>query len=139
MLSAKGTVVGACLTANVRNLGPAEVVAPSVRFYDGHPDSGGVLITGRLIPNILGGETATVHCRWSVSDTLPRMIWIQVDQENAIQELNEWNNLAGRLFDVTSDLADAERLPKVTDLFPPAPTHSLRGYPFASLWPKQRM
>lgn len=109
------------ITAGVCNLGSAEVVAPTVRFYEGHPDSGGVFIAGRLIPNIPPGQTGSAHCEWTVPDSLPRTFWVQVDRENAVVETNEMNNLAGSLLDVASAAPSAILLPEKTDLSPPVP------------------
>ena len=117
--SGPGIPFGVVVT--VHNLGSAEVVAPSVRFYEGHPDSGGVYLAGRLIPNIPPGQTGTAGCEWMLPDSLPRTFFVQVDRENAIEEAREDNNLAVRPSPLDPAGVPDERLPGPTELFAPRP------------------
>ncbi len=83
------------ILTSIHNRGLADVVAPRVQFFDGHPDSGGIFIGGRIVPSILRDSTAVLELEWVVADSVDHRIFAWADREQIIAELREDNNLAG--------------------------------------------
>jgi hypothetical protein len=86
----------AVISATVHNLGDLGVSDLEVGFYQGDPDAGGTLIGTRIVTGVLGGGmTATVSLPWTVpAVTEPVPIYIRVDPQNLVAELDETNNQA---------------------------------------------
>ncbi|MDH4164481.1 MAG: hypothetical protein OEW15_17605 [Nitrospirota bacterium] len=86
----------------VRNIGTAAVSNVSAQLYNGNPAAGGAPIgISRTISGINAGETAVVAFTF---DTLghrgANVLYVVLDQENAIAETNESNNTALFVLDV---------------------------------------
>ena len=82
------------IEAHVTNLGGADVTAVRVHFYDGHPDTAGVYLGGRIIPTVPQDSTRVALFEWAVAD-LEHVLYVHVDGDSLIEELDEANNLAG--------------------------------------------
>jgi hypothetical protein len=85
------------IQARVRNLRALGAANVQVRFYDGDPDAGGVVIATRPVsPDpITGGGMGLASVVWTVpEDGRAHVIYARVDPDNAIAETNEQNNTA---------------------------------------------
>jgi len=101
-----GDTIG--ITARVHNLGGFIAESVKLRFFDGHPDSGGIQIGGDiLIERILADSLESAQMEWVATPGVHK-IYVAVDPENTISELKESNNLAFQLLYVVPDVAVSE-------------------------------
>jgi subtilase family serine protease len=91
----------ASLSVRVANSGSAHAMAVGVEFFSGDPDSGGALISGRLLLTLSPGDTTLVEAPWARADSLAYEIHVLVDRALAIAEDSETNNRTLRLVPVT--------------------------------------
>ncbi len=83
------------LTANVQNLGDLGMSNVVVSFYDGNPDSGGILISNVTLAGWLPGAATdgVASASWVVPDSSGNhVLYAVVDQTNAAAEFNPGNN-----------------------------------------------
>ena len=84
------------LQLDVRNQGNTASAASQVRFWDGNPDQGGVLLGTASLPaapvRYAGVATATLN--WPVAGQGNHTITVQVDPQNQVAESREDNNRA---------------------------------------------
>ena len=82
------------LTALVRNQGDVAVSNAVVEFFDGDPDSGGVLIGSATISGWLdGADTNVVSVSWVVPDVVEnRILYAVINRTGAASEFNATNN-----------------------------------------------
>lgn len=91
----EGEVVN--ISARIHNLDLTDAFPVMVKFFDGDPDSEGMLIgSEQQIPYILiQGESATVNVLWNTTgEAGSHNIYVVVDGGNVITETNEGNNRA---------------------------------------------
>jgi hypothetical protein len=86
----------AIISATVHNVGDLGVTDLEVAFYQGDPDAGRVLIGTRIVTGVLGGGmTATISHPWTVPAAAELVqIYVRVDPQNLVIELDETNNQA---------------------------------------------
>jgi len=79
----------------VRNQGNTASAASQVRFWDGVPDQGGVLLGTAALPVVPSrySGTATARLDWSVAASGQHQITLQIDPTNQVRESREDNNL----------------------------------------------
>ncbi len=82
------------VTAQVQNTGLEDSVSTSVRFFDGDPAAGGVLIGDALLPGIAKGGSASISIEWSPSMVGSHNIFVAVDPASVVAEFNEIDNAA---------------------------------------------
>ncbi|MEN8265108.1 MAG: CARDB domain-containing protein [Nitrospirota bacterium] len=81
------------ISAIVRNEGFSQADSVDVAFYNGDPESGGVLLGNAFIANISQGEASSVSYNWTnIHDSGERMIYLKVDPSNTVAEFNEEDN-----------------------------------------------
>lgn len=83
------------LTANVQNLGDLGMSNVVVSFYDGNPNSGGILISNVTLAGWLPGAATNglATALWVVPDSSSNhVLYAVVDQTNAAAEFNPTNN-----------------------------------------------
>jgi hypothetical protein len=93
----KGQEVTITISAQVQNVGHLAAVNVRVRFWDGDPGGGGTQIGDQIIaPNPadpLGrDEVATAQITWTTDVSGTHEIYVRVDPDNAIGEIDEGNN-----------------------------------------------
>jgi hypothetical protein len=90
------------ISATIHNLGSTDAYPVGVRFYDGDPGSGGVLIDSQQIPHILiHDEDTVVSTLWDTTGLAgPHDIHVVVDYDDIIPESNEGNNVAYKSLNV---------------------------------------
>ena len=82
------------ITASIANLGDGDAGNVTVDFYLGPPGAGGEPIAWReTIDNIPSGESRTAWINWAADEPGSHEIWLYIDQENAINETVETDNL----------------------------------------------
>lgn len=92
---------GATLSAEIRNNGTVPVNGVVVRFFNGNPADGGSEIGTTTIGTIAAAERAVASVVWSkVPDSAEKLIYVQVDPDNNIDEFDETDNLAFQKFGV---------------------------------------
>jgi M6 family metalloprotease-like protein len=93
------------VSARVENIGDVRADATTVRFYEGHPDSGGVPFPNGdvALASIAPDSSAVVVAEWVVSEGAVRL-YARVDPEGGVDEQNEGNNLALVEVNVRPDL-----------------------------------
>ncbi|MCX5753128.1 MAG: PKD domain-containing protein [Candidatus Krumholzibacteria bacterium] len=89
---------------------PSKVVASAlVRFYDGNPNAGGVLIHETTLQNLTGGSVEELSVPWVNPDGQPHDIYVLVDPNLRVEEWDETNNVAivscGRVCDEQPNLS----------------------------------
>jgi uncharacterized protein YkwD len=97
----EGEVVN--ISANISNLGASDTYPVSFGFYDGDPESGGVLIgTQQELSHILvHGESSEVYTNWDTTGLIgSHDIYVVVDIWNDISETSEANNRAQATIDM---------------------------------------
>jgi len=82
------------INATIYNLGGADANDTLIQFWDGEPGSGGVWIANRT-RDIPGNTSRWVNATWNISLGL-HTIWIVIDPNDVLDELNESNNNATR-------------------------------------------
>jgi len=88
------------ITANVHNEN-SSVVGVLVSFYDGDPEAGGILIGSDLIPTIYASAMGVATVEWDTTDKVgAHMLYVLVDEQEKIDELDETNNVAQKLVEV---------------------------------------
>ena len=113
--------MGASLTAIVRNTGTNDVAAATVSFYDGNPQEAGQLIAGTLVENLESAQSILAEVIWrKIPDDTTRFIYVVVDPEDNLDELNENDNVAFQKFSVLSlpDIAIAQESIQSQPRFP---------------------
>jgi len=74
-----------------------------VSFYDGEPDIDGILIGSDLIPTIDASATGVATVQWDTTDKAgEHTLYIVVDEQEKIDELNEANNTAQKPVEVVT-------------------------------------
>jgi Bacterial pre-peptidase C-terminal domain len=112
----KGATSPVLLGANIHRQGGEVARAADVRFYLGDPNAGGVLLgattTVPLAPET--GDVRAVFIEWATGDLLGAVeIYVQVEPQEGVDEVNEANNLAWRELVI---------LPPILDTTPPTIT-----------------
>ena len=90
------------ITSTIYNIGDIEAKDISVYFYNGDPNYGGVLIGTTLI-DLDYDKKIDVTIPW-VAQSGSNDIYVVIDHENLISELNETNNIAFKTVDISPDL-----------------------------------
>ncbi|WP_444912598.1 CARDB domain-containing protein [Microbulbifer sp. PAAF003] len=86
---------GVSISSSVSNTGNEDATSVEVAFYDGDPDSAGVLLGTEILPSVASGESVPVEFVWAeIPTSADRVIYIQVDPDNKIDELGIGDNLA---------------------------------------------
>ena len=84
------------ITAIVHNVG-ADVEAFTVIFSEGRPEDGGRIIAEHLVPSLAAESFVDLEAEWSTAGKEgPYDLWVVVDPQNVIDEVNEDNNRAAR-------------------------------------------
>jgi len=83
------------LDLDVRNQGNTASAAAQVRFWDGVPDQGGVLLGTASLPAVPSRHdgSATASLNWSAAAAGVYQITVQIDPTNQVRESREDNNL----------------------------------------------
>jgi len=83
------------INAVIHNLGDVAEVNVPVAFYNGDPDSGGLLIKNSIITGpIPAGATATASASWLVPDTNePQQIYVVIDRQFSLEDSDRSNNI----------------------------------------------
>ncbi|MBD3181995.1 hypothetical protein GF312_06875 [Candidatus Poribacteria bacterium] len=81
------------IKASVINQGSIPVENLEVKFYDGAPESGGVLIAAQPLPLLSVGQEAQVKATWKAVNTGEHKIYAVIDPSDIIQEFDEKNNI----------------------------------------------
>ncbi len=90
------------VSATVSNVGAAAAGPFVVRFYRGDPDNGGVAVGETFLAGLGAGETTTASIVWSpVNVRGAQGIFAIVDAANQVDEFDETDNRAFRLFTVS--------------------------------------
>ena len=98
----------AIITANIHNEN-SSVVGVLVSFYDGDPNIDGTLIGSDLIPTIDAPATGVATVEWDTTDKVEHpdgdgagehTLYVVVDEQEKIDELDETNNVAQKLVEV---------------------------------------
>ena len=80
------------VTLPLRNFGQTAAGAQSVALYQGHPDSGGVLL-GAVNQSGLAGNAATpITFTWTPTSTGPYRLFARADRTGQVNEFDESNN-----------------------------------------------
>lgn len=82
------------IDATIHNIGEKGASDVTVRFFDGNPGLGNQIGLDQLIPNLERQGTATVGVTWVASTLSTHEIFVVVDQDDMITEINETNNVA---------------------------------------------
>ncbi len=82
------------ITATIYNNGLLNADSVFVRFYNGDPSLGGLLIGEETIVQVPSSGSAPASINWVPSEYSNTQIFIAVDPLNAIDELNETDNIA---------------------------------------------
>ncbi len=89
------------LSAWVYNRGELPAVDVAVHFYDGDPGAGGVQIDAtQVITRIEAGEGKRVEVTWHPVTTGMHEVYVVVDPDDVIEELDETNNVYSQSFKV---------------------------------------
>ncbi|MCF8371497.1 MAG: choice-of-anchor D domain-containing protein [Bacteroidales bacterium] len=93
------------MAVSVSNTGNANAVSVQVRCYDGNPLLTGVEIANSSIAYINGGSSVTKTLSWDVDDATLGLhdIYVYVDPNDIIIELDETNNLSNSPITVVAD------------------------------------
>jgi len=107
------------LSATLENSGDVSVQAPEVAFYEGDPDTGGVLITNLSVSGWLEGHThAILTTQWVVPEpAIERTLYAVLDPASNVTEFAETNNALSVSIggvDLEVKLVDYERYPDRT-------------------------
>lgn len=103
------------ISADIYNVGTDDLPLSgfNVKFYDGDPASGGILIdTARVSDSILTGEKAVATVNWAATGAAPGYhdIWVVVDADDEIDEDFESENRAAGKLDVLDTNANLQVL-----------------------------
>lgn len=85
------------ISAKIHNLGDTDAYPVKVKFYDGDPDSDGSQIGDEqeILHILIQNEYATVRVNWDTTgDPGSHDIYVVVDRDNIIDEIDETNNKA---------------------------------------------
>lgn len=84
------------INAVVHNLGDIAEANVPVAFYNGDPDSGGILIKNTIVPGpIPAGGYAVASASWLVPDTNdPQQIYVVIDKQYTLEDSDRTNNVA---------------------------------------------
>jgi subtilase family serine protease/prenyltransferase beta subunit len=108
------------ISVNVKNSGIAQAVGVSVQFYDGDPSSGGALIEETTITSIATFGSEQTGITYTIPTASSKIIFIQIDPLNTIDELDETDNIASKNL-TSSTLPDLSITSADIEIFPPAP------------------
>ncbi|MDH4028432.1 MAG: hypothetical protein OEU95_06360, partial [Nitrospirota bacterium] len=94
--SDKSPTVGKTITvtAVIHNESIAQADGVVVRFYDGPPDAGGVLISENTIASVASYGSSQATTSWTVQNPGTHAIFVMVDPDNAVPEIDDTNNTA---------------------------------------------
>jgi hypothetical protein len=84
------------ITANVKNTGVAQADNVLIQFFDGDPNSGGVLIGETTIPSISSYSNSQTSISWTIPTASSNIVFVTIDPLNVIDELNEEDNTASK-------------------------------------------
>ncbi len=84
------------IAAIVHNDGPAPADNLSVRFYDGDPTEGGLLIGETTMLSIPANGNSQTSISWTTPNASTHTIFVKIDPSNVIDELNETDNTASK-------------------------------------------
>ncbi len=93
------------VNATIRNLGDADVLNTTVRFYSGDPNNGGTQINGDFYIPLNAGESRTLTVNYTPSVGLNEIFVLvdpPVETNGTIEELDGENNNASNSFTVSS-------------------------------------
>lgn len=84
------------ISANIKNDGPATATDVVVKFYNGDPDAGGVLIGESIVPSIAAYGSAQAKISWTIPAAFAGKVFVVVNPLNTIDELNTNNDKASK-------------------------------------------
>lgn len=84
------------VTASIHNSGLAQADSVLIRFFDGNPDAGGILIGDTTIASITPYSSSPASINWTIPDASTHKIYATIYPLNLIDELNETDNEAFR-------------------------------------------
>jgi len=92
------------VAANVWNVGFKTASGVEVEFFDGDPYAGGAKIgTTQLITSIPAGGLGTASVVWNTAGISgPKTIFVAIDRNDLVKELDGDNNVASRTFQITA-------------------------------------
>jgi parallel beta-helix repeat protein len=95
-----GTLVS--ISATIHNVGIGEAKDIIVRFYVGNPSEPGSYQIGsdKYLSSIGGGSSMNVEVQWTAGPIGIHDIYVVVDPDNTIIEMNEGNNIASKALEV---------------------------------------
>lgn len=84
------------LSATIHNIGTVNATNVTVQFFDADPDTGGIPIgSDQTISSIPRGGSKSAEVRWDTTEKVgSHIIYVRIDPNNTIAELNEDNNHA---------------------------------------------
>ena len=91
------------ITATISNIGDVRAKDVLVAFYNGDPNNEGILIGTKLIPFLDYDTKINVTMPWAAQPGNNK-IYVVVDYEEEISEINETNNIAMKSIDILPDL-----------------------------------
>jgi subtilase family serine protease/prenyltransferase beta subunit len=84
------------ISANIKNDGPATATNVVVKFYNGDPDAGGVLIGESIVPSIAAYGSAQTKISWTIPSGFAGKVFVVVNPLSSIDELNTNNDKASK-------------------------------------------
>ena len=82
------------ITATIENDSAVNVSRFNVDFFNGNPNAGGNQIGSAQVDNLIAQDTQTVQVTWTPTRLLKCDIYVKVDPEDAVSEINEQNNVS---------------------------------------------
>ncbi|MBU4341523.1 MAG: PQQ-binding-like beta-propeller repeat protein [Candidatus Altiarchaeales archaeon] len=99
------------VTATIHNVGDADAsdAVIIIRFFDGNPDGGGIQIEDdQVVDSIPADGTGVVQVEWTATPGA-HGIYVVVDPDNDIDELDEENNIANKTITVSTCPLNAQQ------------------------------
>lgn len=95
------------IKASIANFTKIDLEKVNVNFYDGNPNSAGVLIGASEIAPFAGDEVKEVSITWEAKGSGEHKIYAVIDPSNAIQEVSKYNNTVFGLVNVVGGTVPA--------------------------------
>ncbi len=93
------------ITSTVRNNGETDARDITVDFYNGNPESGGVIMSYMVIPSIDPGSAIAIQLQESFNEG-NHAIYVVVDGTDIVEETNDTNNTAMKILQVGTSIVE---------------------------------
>jgi hypothetical protein len=104
------------ITTSVTNSGATDLANVLVNFYDGDPDTGGILLGSTTITSLLTGLSGNASIIYQFADQGTHDIYVIVDPNNTISETLETNNKANSILNVADNDTIGPEIKNITFL-----------------------